>query len=1188
MRKIRIFGVELKQVAQLLSLADENAEDSFSAGQEPSDARKSNSNHSSGPGSQDQDRRVRGFSLFEASKDSLLEKAGSFIDQYKLISILGEGGMGIVYLAEQQHPFHREVALKIIKPGMDSARIVARFEVEQQALAILDHPHVSCVYDAGITHNGRPYFVMEYVEGVSITEYCDKHRLKIDERLYLFLHICEAVQHAHQKGIIHRDIKPSNILVTIHDNRPIPKVIDFGIARAISEPLTERTFYTVQGEFVGTPEYMSPEQADRENGNIDTRTDVYSLGVLLYELLTGVQPFDHKNLRKKGIDHVRKIICEEEPLSPSSRLRRMPLAQSQESARKRNTDLKTLQYKLNGDLDCIALKAIEKQPERRYAMAEALAEDVRRHLRHEPVAAAPPGVIYKSMKFLRRHRLRIAAASMVILACIGIGSAILISVRANRKDFHAEEIEHRQLLSEATMLFNSRRHQDALTKVDRLLESRHVHRQAKLLHAQLLLVDQGAGSAVPELEQLLSVPDEIAGMAHFLLADIYYNYDPCAPGKTPEYQARWKNHREQAESLPIPPSSRYFLRAQAAYSVREMLDMLDKSLELDKRNYDSLGERAHIYYNQQDYQKMALDAARMIGIRPNYSQGYALCALAQQGLGNLEEALDYHNGAIELAPEDPRLYDARRETFMSLGQLDLVLADAQKCTKLRPEDLTYRNKLFTIYTALGRYQDAESEFKQFMNYPKFQEHHPGNPARNLRDFFHFYSIGFVAESIASGRSWHGPGEPPFTAPYCLMHDIEPYYRKLCSEAKLLIKKGFHPSWSPDGSKLAYSHGLRRASGVGVLNIQTGETELLTTSGRLPEWSPDGRYIAFERNRHIWSIENITNLSVSTWQPEELRPTYTTEVWIENRETHEIERVCEGARPHWGHRPDRLYYLSHKDNTLYSLSLEQGNNKHIEVLSNCGLSAVISPDEKYVAVQNPRELKIVDLSSKEVFRTWIAPPVPLGTLNISWSPDSKELSISSGDIGLWIYDIRTSKALKIMNGRWLESCWSRDRRKLALSLATPLEIWLVDINPGTPTVSSFNPVQTTEEHCLDFMEKINKLILMDPEYVRLQYVRADCALWTCHEKADEYLLEFEKVLPPYDAADCASEARWILNAAPEIQEKLLPLAQLLARKANEKDPKNLDYQELIEKASEMQSSLQNQSNQAPIQILRINK
>ena len=367
------------------------------------------------------------------SVGALMEKPGTQIGRYELLRVLGEGGMGIVYHAQQTEPVKREVALKVIKPGMDSKRVIARFEAEQQALALMEHPHVARVHDAGLTPSGRPYFVMEHVKGVPITEYCNKHKMTIEERLRLFLHVCEAIQYAHQKGIIHRDIKPSNILVTIEGGEAAPKVIDFGVARAISQPLTNRTFHTEEGQLIGTPEYMSPEQIDLSSQDIDTRTDVYSLGILLYELIAGVLPFDPQTLREHGIDGARKIICEQEPKTPSTKLSRTSIAKSTESAQQRRTDLRQLQRKLRGDLDWITLKAMEKDRAYRYASAGELATDIRRHLNNESVTAGQPSLTYKARKFVRRNRALVTGlAAVLAVLIIGVIVSLIFALRAER------------------------------------------------------------------------------------------------------------------------------------------------------------------------------------------------------------------------------------------------------------------------------------------------------------------------------------------------------------------------------------------------------------------------------------------------------------------------------------------------------------------------------------------------------------------------------------------------------------------------------------------------------------------------------------------------------------------------------------------------------------------------------------
>ena len=327
---------------------------------------------------------------------------GGQIGPYKLLRTLGEGGFGVVFLAEQHEPVKRQVALKVIKPGMDTKQVIARFEAERQALALLDHPNIAHVFDAGATDAGRPYFVMEHVRGVPITEYCDRERLSLEDRLGLFNQVCEAIQHAHQKGIIHRDIKPSNILVTIHENKPLPVVIDFGVAKAIAQRLTEKTLFTEQGQLIGTPEYMSPEQAEMTNQDIDTRSDIYSLGVLLYELLTGALPFDPSTLRHAALGEIQRIIREEEPPRPSTRLSSLG-EEATQVARRRRTEVGNLTRRLHKELEWIPLKAIRKRREERYRSASELADDVRNYLSGAPLAAGPPGAAYRIGKFLRRY-----------------------------------------------------------------------------------------------------------------------------------------------------------------------------------------------------------------------------------------------------------------------------------------------------------------------------------------------------------------------------------------------------------------------------------------------------------------------------------------------------------------------------------------------------------------------------------------------------------------------------------------------------------------------------------------------------------------------------------------------------------------------------------------------------------------
>ena len=389
-----------------------------------------------------------GINILASAERAIVElptdPSGTVIGRYKLLEKIGEGGFGVVYMAEQVEPVQRKVALKIIKAGMDTREVIARFEAERQAISLMDHPNIARALDAGATDAGRPYFVMELVRGIPITDYSDQRKLSTRERLQLFIKVCQAVQHAHQKGVIHRDLKPSNVLITEHDGEPVPKVIDFGVAKALGQKLTAKTLFTAFNHMIGTPAYMSPEQAALSGLDIDTRADIYSLGVLLYELLTGVTPFDAETFRQAALDEIRRMIRETEPPKPSTRLQTLGTKLT-DVANHRGTEPATLSRLVRGDLDWIVMKCLEKDRRRRYETANGLAVDVARHIASEPVEARSPSNLYRFQKLVHRHQLLFAASGSIAVALLlGIWSSTWLFLRerqALRRASAAEETE---------------------------------------------------------------------------------------------------------------------------------------------------------------------------------------------------------------------------------------------------------------------------------------------------------------------------------------------------------------------------------------------------------------------------------------------------------------------------------------------------------------------------------------------------------------------------------------------------------------------------------------------------------------------------------------------------------------------------------------------------------------------------
>ena len=557
----------------------------------------------------------------EAAAAALIgEKPGDRIGRYKLLQQIGEGGFGVVFLAEQERPVRRQVALKVIKLGMDTSEVVARFEAERQALALMDHPNIAKVLDAGSTETGRPYFVMELVRGSPITDYCDKHKLNTKIRVALMVQVCRAVQHAHAKGVIHRDLKPTNVLVTTADDKPIPKVIDFGIAKATQSKLTDRTLFTQFRQLIGTPQYMSPEQADSDGTDVDTRTDVYSLGVMLYELLVGTTPFDAKQLRSAAFEAMRKMIREQEPPKPSTRLSGLgdTLATV---AGNRGTDARRLGEAVKGELDWIVMRAIEKDRSRRYDTAAAMADDMNRFLAGDAVLASPVSGAYRLTKTLKRYKTAVAIG-LAIVMCLLLGAAGTTWgwLRSERLRHAAEqaraEADHQRMLAEmgtydarATLLVSKQKYAEALPLWQKLVQTRR----------------QTLGPYDPQT--LLAVRDEVATLQYVesqakafeRVRKVVETARKDGHGNMPELADLYLAAMTGGVNIADPAGQRLVREVASVFAqVRPPTDLYRKSLthtvadielnagrfDVAKKEYADMVATGHDYHDQFEYARL--------------------------------------------------------------------------------------------------------------------------------------------------------------------------------------------------------------------------------------------------------------------------------------------------------------------------------------------------------------------------------------------------------------------------------------------------------------------------------------------------------------------------------------------------------------------------------------------------------